>query len=198
MSATDTPTATAPGSKPYEDIRKAWKDANLSPLWESQIAHKARDAGQPIAVAPMHRDDHGIHTPAARDVQRLTKGVGMQGVEAAVTHRVDARAFRRRENRAYRDHAHHGTAGGSTVGHRDCIPWGRTAVIFRTEPDQKNALNKEGRLLVNGGAGCEATRAHRRAPFDLKTPARRTIIAGRHAHHRGCSQLRALRATAQA
>jgi hypothetical protein len=29
----------------------------------------------------------------------------MQGMEAAVTRRVDARALRRRENRAYGDHA---------------------------------------------------------------------------------------------
>src|SRR5437867_13107006 len=32
--------------------------------------------------------------------------------------------------------------------------------------------------------------------IDLKTPAHRTVIAGRHAHHRGCGELRALRAPA--
>src|SRR5882672_7041944 len=30
--------------------------------------HKARDAGQGLALAAMHRDDHGIYAPAARDV----------------------------------------------------------------------------------------------------------------------------------
>ena len=53
MSATDAPTTTASGSKPYEEVRKAWKAANLSPLWESQIAHKAREGGpapEPLEV----------------------------------------------------------------------------------------------------------------------------------------------------
>ena len=41
---------TAPGDRPYEEIRKDWKAANLSPLWESQLAHKVREGGP----APHH------------------------------------------------------------------------------------------------------------------------------------------------
>src|SRR5882672_7041945 len=104
-------------------------------------AHKARHAGQGLALAAMHRDDHGIYAPAARDVQRLTQGIGMQGIEAAVTRRVETRARRRRENRAYRDHAHHGTARGSTVDHRDRITWRGTSGEFPDGACPKKCLD---------------------------------------------------------
>ncbi|MEA2905452.1 MAG: gentisate 1,2-dioxygenase [Alphaproteobacteria bacterium] len=46
MSATDTrPAMTAAGDKPYEEVRKAWHAAHIRPLWESQVAHRARDGG---------------------------------------------------------------------------------------------------------------------------------------------------------
>src|SRR5215468_10398962 len=45
MSATDTPTMNAAGDKSYEEVRKAWRDAHVRPLWESPVAHKSRDGG---------------------------------------------------------------------------------------------------------------------------------------------------------
>jgi len=53
----------------------------------------------------MHGDDDGVDAPAARDVERLPQGLRVQGVKAAVTRGVDARALGRRKNRAYGDHA---------------------------------------------------------------------------------------------
>ena len=41
MSTTITPN----GRQPYEEVRKAWHAAHVRPLWESVVAHKARDAG---------------------------------------------------------------------------------------------------------------------------------------------------------
>jgi gentisate 1,2-dioxygenase len=76
MSASDAPTAT--GNKPYEDIRKAWKAANLSPLWESQIAHKAREGGPAPnhwswkAIRPMLDDAMKVANPAAIERRVLT------------------------------------------------------------------------------------------------------------------------------
>jgi len=44
MSATDTP-VTAPGDKTYEEVRAAWRAANIRPLWENPLAHNTRDGG---------------------------------------------------------------------------------------------------------------------------------------------------------
>jgi gentisate 1,2-dioxygenase len=38
-------TTITPNGKPYEEVRKAWHAAHVRPLWESVVAHKARDAG---------------------------------------------------------------------------------------------------------------------------------------------------------
>jgi len=43
MSATSTPTMV--GDKTYEEVRAGWHAAHIRPLWESPIAHKARDGG---------------------------------------------------------------------------------------------------------------------------------------------------------
>ena len=73
MTATDTLSATA--GRSYEDICKAWKAAKLQPLWENQLAHKAREGG-PAAhhwawseVRPLVEDAMKVTTPAA--VERL-------------------------------------------------------------------------------------------------------------------------------
>ncbi len=70
-----------------------------------KLAYEARDTGQRLAVTAMHGNDHGVYAPAARDVQRFSQRIGMQGVEAAVTRGVDARALRRRKNCAHGHHA---------------------------------------------------------------------------------------------
>src|ERR1700691_5650933 len=50
MSAANIPmNAPSPG-RSYDDIRAAWRAANLHPLWESETAHKAREGGP----APSH------------------------------------------------------------------------------------------------------------------------------------------------
>jgi len=49
MSTTDAP-KTLSSHRSYEDIRRAWQEANLKPLWESAVAHKSRDG----ELAPHH------------------------------------------------------------------------------------------------------------------------------------------------
>ena len=78
MSATDTPMATAPGSRSYEDISKDWKAANMRPLWESALAHKVRDGGPAPhhwkwkAVRPLIDDAMKVTNPAAVERRVLT------------------------------------------------------------------------------------------------------------------------------
>jgi gentisate 1,2-dioxygenase len=78
MSATDTPMATAPGSRSYEEISQDWKAANLRPLWESALAHKARDGGpaphhwQWKAIRPLIDDAMKVTSPTAVERRVLT------------------------------------------------------------------------------------------------------------------------------
>ena len=78
MSATDTPMATAPGSRSYEEISKDWKAANLKPLWESALAHKAREGGpaphhwQWKVLRPLIDDAMKVTNPAAVERRVLT------------------------------------------------------------------------------------------------------------------------------
>jgi len=53
----------------------------------------------------MDGDDHRIDAPAPRDVERFAQRVGVQGIEAAVSRRIDARALGGRKNGAYGHHA---------------------------------------------------------------------------------------------
>jgi gentisate 1,2-dioxygenase len=89
MSATNTPMATAPGSRPYDEISKDWKGANLRPLWESALAHKSREGGpaphhwQWKAIRPLIDDAMKVTSPAAVERRVLTMtdpdGVGGPG-----------------------------------------------------------------------------------------------------------------------
>ena len=78
MSATDTPMATAPGSRSYEDISRDWKAANMRPLWESALAHKVREGGPAPhhwkwkAVRPLIDDAMKVTSPAAVERRVLT------------------------------------------------------------------------------------------------------------------------------
>jgi gentisate 1,2-dioxygenase len=78
MSATDTPPTASSGDRPYEEIRKDWRNANLSPLWESQIAHKAREGGPAPnlwkwnQIRPLVDDAMKVATPAAIERRVLT------------------------------------------------------------------------------------------------------------------------------
>ena len=78
MSATDTPMATAPRSRSYEDISKDWKAANLRPLWESAFAHKAREGGPAShhwkwkVLRPLIDDAMAVTNPAAVERRVLT------------------------------------------------------------------------------------------------------------------------------
>ena len=87
MSVTDIPKQTTSGERSYEDIRAAWRAANLHPLWENAAAHKVRDGGPaPIhwqwkQIRPLVDDAMKVATPAAieRRVLTLTDGAGESG-----------------------------------------------------------------------------------------------------------------------
>src|SRR6185503_3864159 len=70
-----------------------------------KFAHEARDAGKRLTVAAMNGDDHGIHAPAPRDVQRFAKRICVQRIEATVTRGIDAGTLRWGKNRAHGYHA---------------------------------------------------------------------------------------------
>ena len=87
MSVTDRPIAAAPGERSYDEIRAAWRAANLHPLWENAAAHKVRDGGpaplhwQWRKIRPLVDDAMKVATPAAieRRVLTLTDGAGESG-----------------------------------------------------------------------------------------------------------------------
>ncbi len=87
MSVIDTPTKPSPGERSYEDIRAAWRAANLHPLWENAAAHRVRDGGPaPIHwqwknIRPLVDDAMKVATPAAieRRVLTLTDSAGESG-----------------------------------------------------------------------------------------------------------------------
>ena len=87
MSVVDTPMKTSSDERSYEDIRAAWRAANLHPLWENAAAHKVRDGGPaPIhwrwqQIRPLVDDAMKVATPAAveRRVLTLTDGAGDNG-----------------------------------------------------------------------------------------------------------------------
>lgn len=64
--------------RPYEDIRKDWRAANLSPLWENPVAHKVHDGGPAPThwawkqVRPLVDDAIKVVTPAAVERRVLT------------------------------------------------------------------------------------------------------------------------------
>jgi gentisate 1,2-dioxygenase len=78
MSATEIPLTARSGNRSYEDIRKAWRAANLSPLWESTAAHKVRDGGPAPhhwkwkEIRPLVDDAVMVATPAAVERRVLT------------------------------------------------------------------------------------------------------------------------------
>jgi len=71
MSVTDTPIKPAPGERSYDNIRAAWRAANLEPLWENVAAHRVREGGPaPIHwrwkdIRPLVEDAMKVATPAA-------------------------------------------------------------------------------------------------------------------------------------
>jgi len=85
MSTADAPMKT--GARSYDDIRAAWRAANLHPLWENAAAHKVRDDGPlPIhwqwkQIRPLVDDAMNVTTPAAveRRVLTLTDGADDSG-----------------------------------------------------------------------------------------------------------------------
>ena len=78
MSATDPLLAATSGNRSYEEIRKAWRAANLNPLWESTAAHKVRDGGPAPQhwkwkqIRPLVDDAVRVATPAAVERRVLT------------------------------------------------------------------------------------------------------------------------------
>ena len=87
MSVTDTPITSTRDERSYEDIRAAWRAANLHPLWENAAAHKVRDGGpapthwQWTKIRPLVDDALKVATPAAieRRVLTLTDSDGESG-----------------------------------------------------------------------------------------------------------------------
>jgi gentisate 1,2-dioxygenase len=78
MSVTDSPIKSVPGERSYDDIRAAWRAANLHPLWENAAAHKVRDDGpapnhwQWKQIRPLVDDAMKVATPAAVERRVLT------------------------------------------------------------------------------------------------------------------------------
>jgi gentisate 1,2-dioxygenase len=78
MSVSDTAIKTSSGERSYDDIRAAWRAANLHPLWENAAAHKVRDGGPaPIhwqwkQIWPLVDDAMRVATPAAVERRVLT------------------------------------------------------------------------------------------------------------------------------
>ncbi|MCC6890332.1 MAG: cupin domain-containing protein [Hyphomicrobiales bacterium] len=76
MSTAATPTAGS--DPPYEDIRNAWRAANLSPLWESPVAHKSREGGPAPThwrwrqIRPLIEQAMTVASPAAIERRVLT------------------------------------------------------------------------------------------------------------------------------
>jgi len=87
MSVTDMPIKSVPGERSYDDIRAAWRAANLHPLWENAAAHRVRDGGPPPVhwpwkrIRPLVDDAMKVATPAAieRRVLTLTDSAGESG-----------------------------------------------------------------------------------------------------------------------
>jgi gentisate 1,2-dioxygenase len=78
MSATEPAVAATSGNRSYDEIRKAWHAANLSPLWENAAAHHARDGGPAPQhwkwkqIRPLVDDAVKVATPAAVERRVLT------------------------------------------------------------------------------------------------------------------------------
>src|SRR5690349_20632381 len=70
MSASDPIMASVDG-RPYEEVRKGWQAANLQPLWENVLAHKAREGGPKPhlwswrVLRPLVDDAMKVTSPAA-------------------------------------------------------------------------------------------------------------------------------------
>ncbi len=78
MGGTEMRMTTSAGDCSYEDIRKAWQAAKLHPLWESSVAHKAREGGpapchwQWKRIRPLIDDAMKVTSPAAVERRVLT------------------------------------------------------------------------------------------------------------------------------
>jgi len=71
MAATDQ--RTAPREKSYEEVRKAWEQANLRPLWESVLAHKVREGGPKPHLWPWR-----VLRPLVDDAMRVTSPTAVE------------------------------------------------------------------------------------------------------------------------
>ena len=78
MSATDMPPNAPPTRRSYDEIRAAWRAANLHPLWESATAHRSREGGPAPShwpwkqIRPLVDDAVRVTTPAAVERRVLT------------------------------------------------------------------------------------------------------------------------------
>jgi gentisate 1,2-dioxygenase len=78
MGAADTHAMRPSGEKPYEEVRKAWRDAHVQPLWENPLAHSERNGGpRPHlwswrTIRPLLDDAMKVTTPAAVERRVLT------------------------------------------------------------------------------------------------------------------------------
>jgi len=78
MGAAGTQAMTSSGDKSYEEVRKAWRDAHVHPLWENPLAHSERNGGpRPHLwswrkIRPLLDDAMKVTTPAAVERRVLT------------------------------------------------------------------------------------------------------------------------------
>ena len=78
MGAADTQAMTSSSEKSYEEVRKAWRDAHVHPLWENPLAHSERKGGPKPhlwswrKIRPLLDHAMKVTTPAAVERRVLT------------------------------------------------------------------------------------------------------------------------------
>ncbi|MGH6672251.1 MAG: cupin domain-containing protein [Xanthobacteraceae bacterium] len=78
MTTTDEPTNALHDGRSYDNVRAAWRAANLLPLWESTSAHRAREGGPAPShwrwkqIRPLVDDAVKVTSPAAVERRVLT------------------------------------------------------------------------------------------------------------------------------
>jgi gentisate 1,2-dioxygenase len=78
MSASKTQAMMPSGEKSYEEVRKAWRDVDLEPLWENRLAHSEREGGPKPhlwswrEIRPLLDHAMKVTTPAAVERRVLT------------------------------------------------------------------------------------------------------------------------------